>query len=131
MNVNTVIIAGNLTRDPEVKPIGQSSVAKFGVAINDKYKAADGTLKETTAFVDVEAWGKTADLVGQYLRKGAGVVIEGKLKSDSWQTKDGEKRQKLMVRADRVHFGSKREEAAPASAPRAPAPADNDDEPPF
>lgn len=137
-NLNRVCIAGNLTRDPQLKMLpGDRAVAEFGVAINHKYKAADGTPKEETTFVDIEAWGRTAELCGQYLTKGRPVYLEGRLKFEKWQTQDGEKRQKLKVTAESVQFlgpAPSRDSAAPttAGAPAVPAAASaTDDEPPF
>jgi single-strand DNA-binding protein len=154
-NVNRVFLAGNLTRDPQVRFLAnEKAVAEFGLAINRKFKAGDGSLKEEVTFVDVEVWGRTAELCSQYLTKGRGCFIEGRLKLDSWEDKkDGSKRSKLRVVADNVQFldsGKGRGEGAPASAsdggevegdapaaparpsrPASPAPAAGDDEPPF
>jgi len=146
VTVNRVILAGNLTRDPQVKFLAnEKAVANFVLAVNNRFKAADGTMKEDTVFVDIEAWGRTAELVGQYLTKGRACLIEGRLKLDSWE-KDGQKQSKLRVVADSVQFldsGNRGErpqtggdsaptaDAPPAArAPSAPAPA-VDDEPPF
>jgi single-strand DNA-binding protein len=160
LNYNRVTLAGNLTRDPQVRFFAnERAVADFGLAINRKFKANDGSLKEETTFVDVEAWGRTAELVGQYLTKGSGCFIEGRLKLDSWDDKKtGEKRSKIKVVADSVQFLGGRGErggqgpgaeggadlsqgdnsssdagAIPARpAPSRPAPAAaGDDEPPF
>lgn len=143
-NYNRVTLAGNLTRDPEVKFLpNDKAVAQFGIAINRKFKGPDGSAKEETTFVDVEAWGRTAELVGQYLTKGQPCFIEGRLRLDQWDDKKtGEKRSKIKVVADSVQFlGSKKDgqaaptdDAAPAPArPRVPTPAKPDDsgEPPF
>ncbi len=132
VSINKVMLAGNLTRDPEVRKLsGDKSVCNFGLAINHRYKGGDGEMKEETTFVDVEAWGRTAELVGQYLTKGRACFIEGKLKLDQWDDKDGQKRSKLKVVADNVQFlDSGNRGAAPAAAkPGAAAPAD--DEPAF
>ncbi len=103
-SANIVVLCGNLTRDPEVRQIPSGmSVADLGLAVNESYKNKAGELVETTCFVDVVTWGKTAENCGQYLRKGAPVLVEGRLQLDTWE-KDGEKRSKLRVRADRVHF---------------------------
>lgn len=124
VSVNRVLIAGNLTRDPQVKQLaGDKSVANFGMAINNRFKAADGTVKEDTVFVDVEAWGRTAELVGQYLAKGRACLVEGRLKLDTWE-KDGEKQSKLRVVADSVQFlDSKRADSSHAETSQEPAPA--------
>jgi single-strand DNA-binding protein len=146
VTVNRVIVAGNLTRDPQVRFLSnEKAVANFGLAINNRFKAADGTMKEDTVFVDIEAWGRTAELVGQYLTKGRSCLVEGRLKLDSWE-KDGVKQSKLRVVADNVQFldsGNRGEPRSGGSAPdassqdRAPAPSSHaapppaDDEPPF
>jgi single-strand DNA-binding protein len=103
-SLNKVLLMGNLTRDPEVKytPKG-TAVCDLGLAINDSYKAQDGTIKETVTFVDVEVWGRTAENCKQYLTKGRPVFIEGQLRLDTWE-QDGQKRSKMKVRADRVQF---------------------------
>ena len=153
-NINRVFLAGNLTRDPQVRFLAnEKAVAEFGLAINRKFKAGDGSLKEEVTFVDIEVWGRTAELCSQYLTKGRGCFIEGRLKLDQWEDKkDGSKRSKLRVVADNVQFldgGKGRGEGAPPgdagevegdapaaaparpSRPASPAPAASDDEPPF
>lgn len=145
-NINRVFIAGNLTRDPQVKFLAnEKAVANFGIAINRKFKDAAGATKEEVTFVDVETWGRTAELAGQYLAKGRACFIEGRLKLDTWEDKDGKKQSKLRVVADSVQFldSAKRDGAsAPAEGatqtgpqepqrPSRPAPAPGDDEPPF
>jgi single-strand DNA-binding protein len=141
-SLNKVIIAGNLTRDPEVKFLAnERAVANFGLAINERYKDKDGNKKETVTFIDVEAWGRTAELVGQYLTKGRACYIEGKLKLDVWEESDGKKRTKLKVVADSVQFlGNKPNDEASDPLPsesarpkqqRPASSAGGHDEPPF
>ena len=137
LNLNNVVIAGNLTRDPEVKFMAnERAVCNFGIATNRKWKDQAGNAKEEVTFIDVEAWGRTAELVGQYLKKGAPAYIEGRLKLDTWE-KDGQKHSKLKVVADSVQFlGGKREEgeaatAAAPSKPAKPAAVDDGDSAPF
>jgi single-strand DNA-binding protein len=103
-SLNKVLLMGNLTRDPEVKytPKG-NAVGDLAIAINDSYKAADGTIKETVTYVDVEVWGRQAETCKQYLTKGRPVFVEGQLKLDQWE-QDGQKKSRLKVRADRVQF---------------------------
>jgi single-strand DNA-binding protein len=103
-SLNKVLLMGNLTRDPEVKytPKG-TAVCDLGLAINDTYKAQDGTIKETVTYVDVEVWGRTAENCKQYLTKGRPVFVEGQLRLDQWE-QEGQKRSKMKVRADRVQF---------------------------
>lgn len=116
--LNRVTLAGNLTRDPQVRFLAnEQAVADFGLAINRRYKTKEGEAKEEVTFVDITAWGRTAELVGQYLTKGSPCYIEGHLKLEGWETQAGEKRQKLKVVADTVQFlGSKRESATGAHA---------------
>lgn len=145
-NLNSVCLAGRLTRAPELKAIGADrQVCAFSIAINEMYKSRDGEKKETATFVECEAWGRTAELIGQYLIKGSGVYLSGKLKLEEWEDKEGKKRSRLKVVADSVQFldnkgersGERSEEAttpAPTqtgSTPARPAPAPADDEPPF
>ena len=104
---NKVILAGNLTRDPEMRytPSG-TAVARLGLAVNRKWKDSQtNEMKEEVTFVDVDAWGKQAEAISQYLKKGRPVFIEGRLQLDSWEDKQsGQKRNKLKVVADNVQF---------------------------
>jgi len=105
LQLNTVAIAGNLTRDPVVRFLAnEQAVANFGLAINRRFKGADGTPKDDVTFLDIEAWGKTAEFVGKFLTKGTPVFISGRLKLDTWDDKDGKKQQKIKVVADDVKF---------------------------
>ena len=103
-NFNKVLLMGNLTRDPEVKytPKG-TAVGDLAIAINDSYKAQDGTIKETVTYVDIEVWGRQAETCKQYLTKGRPVFVEGQLRLDQWE-QEGQKKSRLKVRADRVQF---------------------------
>lgn len=102
---NRVVVMGNLTRDPELKKTGGgTAVADLGMAMTERYKSASGEPVETTCFVDVVTWGRQAEVCCEHLKKGACVLIEGRLQLDQWQGSDGQKRSKLRVRADRVHF---------------------------
>ncbi len=102
-STNIVVVVGKLTRDPEARktPSG-ASVCDFSIAINERVKK-DGTYVEHTTYVDVTCWGNTADACGRSLTKGSSVLCEGKLQLDQWE-KDGQKRSKMRVRADRVTF---------------------------
>jgi single-strand DNA-binding protein len=136
MNLNRVMLAGNLTRDPVVRFLAnEQAVANFGLAINRRFKATNGELKEDVTFIDCEAWGKTAELIGQHLTKGRNVYVEGRLKLDTWE-KDGQKHYKLKVVIDSLQFiGAKPQGGdAPAPAPASTPTATNapgNDEPPF
>ena len=103
---NRVILAGNLTRDPELRytPSG-TAIAKFGLAINRSWKDQSGEKKEEVTFVDVDAFGKQAELIGQYVKKGNPLLVEGRLKLDQWDDKKtSEKRSRLGVVLEGVTF---------------------------
>lgn len=101
---NKVILMGNLTKDPRLASImSGSTVCEFSIAINRRY-TVNGQEKEEVCFVDIVVWGKQADSCGKYLHKGSTVFVEGRLKTDSWEDKEGNKRSKLRVTADRVQF---------------------------
>jgi len=101
---NRVILAGNLTRDIELRETpGGASVADAGLAVNDRRKQGDEWVDETS-FVDLTLWGRTAENAAEYLSKGSPILIEGRLKQDSWQNDAGEKRTKLKVVVDRLQF---------------------------
>jgi single-strand DNA-binding protein len=112
---NRVILAGNLTRDIELRETpGGASVADAGLAVNDRRKQGDEWVDETS-FVDLTLWGRTAENAAEYLSKGSPILIEGRLKQDSWHNEAGEKRTKLKVVVDRLQFlsngnGSKSED---------------------
>jgi single-strand DNA-binding protein len=124
---NKVILAGNLTRDPELRytPKG-TAVARLGIACNRKWKSETGEMKEEVTFVDVDAFGKTAETIGQYLKKGRPILIEGRLRYDTWEDKQsGQKKSKLSVVLENFQFldsgGGRGEGAAEAPRPRAAA----------
>lgn len=105
---NRVILVGNLTRDVEVRYIQSgSAVAEIGLAVNDRRKTASGEWVDETTFVDVTLWGRTAEIASEYLSKGSPVLIEGRLKLDSWET-DGQKRSKLRVVGEKMQMLSAR-----------------------
>ena len=103
-SANYVMIMGNLTRDVDLRtlPSGKK-VAEFGVAMNEEYTSRTGEKVERVCFVDVVVWERQAETCAQYISKGSPVLIEGRLQLDQWE-KDGEKRSKLRIRADRVQF---------------------------
>ncbi len=114
-SLNKVFLAGHLTRDPEVRYISSGrAVADLGLAVNRRYKTASGEEKEETCFVNVTVWGKQAEMAGEYLRKGSGILVEGSLKMDQWES-NGEKRSKLSVTADRIQFLDKPSSGATSS----------------
>ena len=125
-NFNKVILAGNMTRDPELRytPKG-TAIAKFGLAINRNWTGEDGQKREEVTFVDVDAFGKQAEVIGQYLRKGRPVLVEGRLKLDQWDDKQtGQKRSRLGVILESFSFlDSGNRDDAGASGGGAPRPA--------
>jgi len=145
MNLNHVVICGRLTRDPQMRffPNGKGK-ASLGVAVNRRYKDNDGEWKDATSFIDVDVWGKQAELCSQNIHKGDVVLVDGELESQSWDDKDGQKRYKLIVKAFRVQWPraagdrgpdrgderQSREERPPQEFQR-PAPSAPDDECPF
>lgn len=104
-NLNKVMLIGRLTRDPELRytPSG-TAVCDLGIAISRTFTNATGERKEEVCFVDVTVWQKQAESCAEYLKKGREVFIEGRLIHDRWETKEGEKRSKIRVTAERVQF---------------------------
>jgi single-strand DNA-binding protein len=104
-NFNKVLLLGNLTRDPELRYTPSNmAVTTLGVAVNRRYKGQDGEMKEEVTFVDCDAWGRTAEVISQYLTKGRPIFIEGRLRLDQWQDKDGGNRSKLKVVVENFQF---------------------------
>jgi single-strand DNA-binding protein len=114
---NKVILIGNLTRNPEVRytPNG-TPVTSFGLAINRRFRQAED-LREEVCYIDIVVFGKQAEHCGQYLSKGNGVIVDGRLQQRRWETEDGQKRSKHEVVAQTITFLPKRSEAATESAP--------------
>jgi len=102
---NKVILMGNLTRDPELRvtPKG-TAVCQIGLAVNSQYKDKDGNSREEVTFVDIDCFGRQAELIAKYMTKGRPILVEGRLKLDNWETKEGEKRSKLKVILDNFQF---------------------------
>jgi single-strand DNA-binding protein len=101
---NRVILIGNLTRDIELRYLQSGmAVTDIGLAVNEKYKNSNGEWIEEVTFVDVTVWGRTAEVMSEYLGKGSPVFIEGRLKLDSWE-KDGQKRSKLKVICEKMQL---------------------------
>src|SRR5207249_7593322 len=120
---NRVILAGNLTRDPELRytPKGLA-ISKIGLAVNRTWKNEAGETKEEVTFVDVDSFGRQAEVIAQYFKKGSPILVEGRLRLDQWDDKQtGQKRSKLGVVLEGFSFlDSKRSDAnVPAEAPRA------------
>lgn len=114
MNFNRVMLAGRLTRDAELRNTkGGTAVAQFGLAVNRRVKD-----QETTCFVDCVAFGKTAEILAQYVRKGSPLFVEGRLEFSSWETNDGGKRSKLEVIVENFQFLSSGERRVESSGRR-------------
>ncbi|MBA3481333.1 MAG: single-stranded DNA-binding protein [Pirellulales bacterium] len=114
---NRVVLVGNLTRDPELRYIPSgTAVSEIGLAVNDRVKKNDQWVDETT-FVDITLWGRTAEVANEYLSKGSSVLIEGRLKFDTWE-KDGQKRSKLRVIGEKMQMLGARGEGGGGGSPR-------------
>lgn len=137
---NKVILMGNLTRDPEVRttPSGQS-VANFSLAVNRTWKGADGNTQEAVSYIDCVAWGRTGEVIAQYMQKGRPILVSGRLDQRSWE-QDGQKRSKVEVIVEDFNFvggGEGGSSSAPRSsqnqgggqAEEVPSQDINDDEP--
>lgn len=154
-NVNKVILIGNVTRDPEVKftPKG-SAVTDIGMAVNRSYTLDNGEKREEVTFIDVTFWGRQAETIGEYVKKGRSIYVEGRLQLDTWDDKQsGQKRSKLRVIGENFQFlgarpggsgggggdeeGGGHHEARPqrtsrpAPAPQPPRSSEPDDDIPF
>lgn len=120
MNLNKLLLAGNLTRDPELRytPKG-SAICGFGLAVNRKWKTETGDEKEEVTFVDVTAFGKQAEAIAQYLKKGNPLFLEGRLKLDQWDDKQtGKRQQKLCVVLESFQFLPRGEKQQAAPKPK-------------
>lgn len=108
MFLNKAIIIGNLTRDPEMRAIPSGmQVCSFSIATNRVYKDRDGNRKEQADFHNIVVFGRQAETCGQYLKKGQTAMIEGRIQTRSWDDKDGQKKYRTEIVADRVQFGPK------------------------
>ncbi|MFH1846549.1 MAG: single-stranded DNA-binding protein [Candidatus Omnitrophota bacterium] len=116
--MNKVFLMGNLTRDPELRyvPSG-TAVANFTVAVNRVYKDNAGEKKEDVSFIRVVVWGRMAEICGEYLTKGRSVLVEGRLKSRTWEDPDGQKKSALDVVATNVQFMGSKEKRQEAYSP--------------
>ena len=122
---NRVILAGNLTRDPELRytPKG-TAVARLGLAVNRTWKTETGETREEVTFVDVDAFGRQAEVISQYMRKGRPLLLEGRLKLDQWEDKNTHQKQsKLRVVLEQFTFIDSRGAGSEGAAPDAPRPA--------
>lgn len=102
---NKVLLMGNLTRDPEkrVTPSGMT-IVKLGLAVNRRFSTQDGQQRDEVTFIDIDAFGRQADVIAQYCTKGSGLLVEGRLKLDQWQDQQGNNRSKLAVVLENFQF---------------------------
>ena len=123
MYLNKAIIIGNLTRDPEIKSLPSGvKVASFGVATNRVWKDKNGVKQENVDFHNIVVFGRQAEVVGQYMKKGNSILIEGRMQTRSWDDASGVKKYRTEIVGDRIQFGPKSTGAsggysAPATAP--------------
>lgn len=104
-NLNKVLLMGNITRDPELKYMpNQTAVCDFGLAVNRTWTGQDGVKKEEVTFVDCSCFGKTAEILSKYKKKGDPLFVEGRLKLDQWEAQDGSKRSKMRVIVENFQF---------------------------
>lgn len=132
MYLNKAMIYGNLTRDPEMKALPSGmNVTSFSLATNRVYNDRDGKRQENTDYHNIVVFGRQAETVNQYLRKGSGAFVEGRLQTRSWE-KDGQKQYRTEIVADRVQFGP-RSGGESGAAPAAAASSDtkNESKPPM
>ena len=112
-NYNRIVLIGNLTRDPQLKFLpSQTAICEFGMAINHKYKTASGEQREEVCFIECTCFGKAGEVINQYMQKGRPILVEGRLKFDSWEDKQGGgKRSKHSVVVDNFQFLGGRDDA--------------------
>lgn len=134
MNYNKAIIGGRLARDPELKftPKG-TAIARLSIATSRRWKDDSGQMKEESCFIDVDAWGKQAETIAQYFKKGSKILVDGRLKLDQWDDKKtGEKRSKIGVTLESFSFVDSASQSERKTEPKPPKNEQPDDsDPPF
>ncbi|MBP6908240.1 MAG: single-stranded DNA-binding protein [Candidatus Pacebacteria bacterium] len=130
MYLNKAILIGNLTRDPELKAIASGNkVCTFSLATNRVYRDASGNKQEKTEYHNIVVWGKTAENVAQYMKKGSQILVEGRIETRSWDDQGtGTKKYRTEIIADTIQFGSKGtgSSSAPSSTPKASSPKEDE-----
>ena len=125
MYLNKAMIIGNLTRDPEIKSLPSGvKVASFGVATNRVWKDKNGVKQENVDYHNVVVFGRQAEVVGQYMKKGSSILVEGRMQTRSWDDAAGIKKYRTEIIADRIQFGPRKD--GPTGAYSAPAPAEEE-----
>ena len=118
MYLNKAIVIGNLTRDPEIKALPSGvKVASFSVATNRVWKDKNGAKQENVDYHNIVVFGRQAEVVGQYMKKGASILVEGRMQTRSWDDAAGVKKYRTEIIADRIQFGPRSGGSAPSSAP--------------
>jgi single-strand DNA-binding protein len=125
---NKVILMGNLTRDPEMRVTANGhTICKMGLAVSRSYTTREGERREEATFVDVDAFGKQAEVLAKYMRKGRPIMVEGRLKLDQWESNEGQKRSKLGVVLESFQFmGGPRDENEEGGYEKSSPPARNE-----
>src|SRR3989344_1120043 len=132
MYINKAIIYGNLTRDPELKSLPSGTVVvNFSVATNRTWKDKSGQKQEDVEYHNVVAFGRTAETVNQYMKKGSGIYVEGRIRTRNWEGADGKKNYRTEIIAERIQFGPRRDGGGAPSSAKATAgkPASEQDAP--
>ena len=136
-NYNRVILMGRLTRDPEMSYLpSQTAVTEIGMAVNRKWKSKEGEAKEEVCFIDCRAYGKTAETLQKYVKRGDPLLVEGRLQFDQWEGKDGTKRSKHRVFVENFQFLGSGDSSPQTNKPQAaktttPVADDNPEDCPF
>ena len=122
-SLNRALLIGNVGNDPEVRYLNneQGKFTSFRLATTERYKDRNGDVKENTEWHQIVAWGKMADIVEKFVKKGSQLYVEGKITTRKWTDKDGNERQSTEIRAEGIQLLGKREEAKPAPAEESPA----------
>lgn len=116
MYLNKAIIIGNLTRDPESKALPSGiQVTTFSIATNRVWKDKNGAKQESADFHNVVVFGRQAETVAQYLKKGSSALVEGRMQTRSWDAQDGTKKYRTEIVADRIQFGPRKDGGAPSA----------------
>ena len=142
-NLNKVFLIGHLTRDPETRAVGETSVTNFGIATNHKWQSKDGEKKEEVYFGECQCWGKRGEAIARFVKKGDALSVQGRLRLEQWDDKGGVKQTRTRIEVEDFQFlGGKRDEtperkpaarttSRPATRPAAVAAMDPDPEIPF
>ena len=118
-NLNKVILIGHLTRDPETKAVSETSVTNFGIATNHKWKSKSGEQKEEVYFGECQAWGTRGETIARYVKKGDALYVEGRLRLEQWDGKDGTKQSRTRIEVEDFQFLGGKRDGEPEQRPAA------------